>query len=1018
MATRSRALLTAALALTLSTGAGQGDDSDTRRVQAAQSFRAKGEPVLAAPDGTLFCEAEEFKVENTTGKQGDPAVQAPAGWHAGYWGQNYFAATFANTFLSRKAFLGAPEQCEDSTASITVTIPEAGRYLVLARYEAAYRFETQFRIKVVQGGKNRLDRLYGARKNIKIWAFGKKLTDEVEWDWGAVENVVWEGHEAYAELTAGPATIILSAGKQPEPGAKRNVDLVMLTRDEKQVIERIAKEGYLPLDGWLTQAGDVWMRIANSGGAAVKVQSLAFSGGPMQQHSPYWVHMRNWKPISVSVEPGQTSDWIEVGGTMDSLNDGQWGFQSGGPCKIEFGVRDASGKIESLRTFDCNGSLPLIAFADVRYLRTIQTPDEAIKELMDYLAIQPRHGKTVEKTAIYAFSALSPEFCALFSIKNNSSGNAGGKGRFAYVDLRSKSVAQLEEACLKMSEVERKDIFVVSLGDEIALPKPGSGGTEFAAYLKSQGIKAADVVPGAGGDWEKVVFSNDPELKTSNPALHYWTQRYLHHFGIQAQKAMTDTLRKHLPNAHIGANFSPHHGGGEYTQLGAVFSWINCFRQDGMTLPWAEDYIWQVPVGSPQMNAINLDMFRAGNRGKPERRIMYYVMPHYPGNTPAMWRRLFHNAVGHGATILNLFEFNPVWIAYSENHVTSKDMYATVYRTFREFGLYEDIVQAGQVRPAKTALWFSETGDIWSNNRPSFGAAKRGLYTAILGQQLPLDFVVDADAADGTLKKYEVLYLTDNNVTRESSRKIADWVRAGGSLFATAGAGMLDEYNQTNTVLRELLGVEQTGFEMPSDAQVSFIKQDLKFVRPLEKVTIDDPASEFPVFGVVSRVKAAEGASVTGRFGDGSPAVVANKVGKGRTLYCGFLPSLSYFKPAIPMRPLDRGSTDDAMSHLIPVDFDRNAGSLIGAAAASLQRPVVSSVPLVENSVIESKEGTAILVQNWSGKPAPGIEITVNIPVPSAKATLASGGKLAVQKKDGVTTFVFDLDVADVLILR
>jgi hypothetical protein len=42
----------------------------------------------------------------------------------------------------------------------------------------------------------------------------------------------------------------------------------------------------------------------------------------------------------------------------------------------------------------------------------------------------------------------------------------------------------------------------------------------------------------------------------------------------------------------------------------------------------------------------------------------------------------------------------------------------------------------------------------------------------------------------------------------------------------------------------------------------------------------------------------------------------------------------------------------------------------------------------------------------------------VNIPIPSAKATLASGGKLAVQKKDGVTTFVFDLDVADVLILR
>lgn len=1007
MLLENRRILTMMAALSMTAVSGWADDTDSLRVKAAQAFRAKGEPVLAAPDGTLFCEAEEFKIEKP----------ADGGWRAGYWGQNYYAATFANTFLSRKAFLGAPEQGEETVASINVTVPEAGRFLVLARYEAAYRFETQFKIRVEQAGKTKLDRLYGARSNIKIWAFGKKLVNEVEWDWGAVENVVWEGHDAYADLEAGPARIVLTAARQPEPAARRNVDLIMLTKDEKQVQERIAKEGYLPLDGWLTQAGDVWMKIANGGSAAVTVQSRSYSGGPMQQHSPYWVHQRNWKPVKVMVEPGQTTEWIEVGGTMDSLNDGQWGFQSGGPCRIEFGVRDAGGKMQSLRTFDCNGALPLIAFADVRYLRTIQTPDEAKKELMDSLSTQPRHGKAVEKTAIYAFSALSPEFCALFSIKNLSAGNASEKGRFAYVDLRSKSAAQLEGACLKMSEAERKDIFVVSLGDEIALPKPGSGGTGFATYLQSQGLKADEVVPGAGGDWEKVVFSDDPGLKTSNPALYYWTQRYRHHFGIQAQKTLTDTLRKHLPNAHIGANFSPHHGGGEYTQLGAVYSWVNCFRQDGMTLPWAEDYIWQVPVGSPQMNAINLDLFRAGIRGKTDRKIMYYVMPHFPGNTPAMWRRLFHNAVGHGATILNLFEFNPVWVAYTENHVTSKDMYATVLRTFREFGLYEDIVQAGRVRPAKAALWFSETGDIWSNNRPSFGAAKRGLYVAILGRQIPLDFVVDADAADGTLGQVEVLYLTDNNVTRASSATIAAWVRAGGSLFATAGAGMFDEYNQPNTVLRELLGVEQTGFEMPADAQVSFIKQDLKFVKALGQVTLDGQEAAFPVFGVVSRTKAAEGTQVTGRFADGAPAVVVNQPGKGRTLYCGFLPSLSYFNPAIPMRPLDRGSTDDAMAHFIPMDFDARAGALIDSSAAGLKRPVESSVPLVECSIIESKIGTAVLVQNWSGKPAPGIRITMHIPVPP-KAELSSGGKVAVEKADGAVTFVFDLDVADVLILR
>ena len=51
----------------------------------------------------------------------------------------------------------------------------------------------------------------------------------------------------------------------------------------------------------------------------------------------------------------------------------------------------------------------------------------------------------------------------------------------------------------------------------------------------------------------------------------------------------------------IGANFSPHHGGSAHTYLGEVFQWVSCFREDGMTLPWAEDYIFQIPVGSQQM---------------------------------------------------------------------------------------------------------------------------------------------------------------------------------------------------------------------------------------------------------------------------------------------------------------------------------------------------------------------------------------------------------------------------------
>ena len=183
-------------------------------------------PVIAQPDGNLLVEAEEFT----------PANEA---WAAKPWGENYYAATFANSFLSRKAYLGADEQAEGA-ATIRVRVPKAGRYLVLVRYEAAYRFETQFRVRVEQNGKAPLDRLYGARKNLKIWAFSQKLKTEHAWRWGDSENIVWEGHNAYANLQPGSATITRTTGKQPAPAAKRNIDCLLLTTDEAQVKMRPA----------------------------------------------------------------------------------------------------------------------------------------------------------------------------------------------------------------------------------------------------------------------------------------------------------------------------------------------------------------------------------------------------------------------------------------------------------------------------------------------------------------------------------------------------------------------------------------------------------------------------------------------------------------------------------------------------------------------------------------------------------------------------------------------------------
>jgi hypothetical protein len=409
------------------------------------------------------------------------------------------------------------------------------------------------------------------------------------------------------------------------------------------------------------------------------------------------------------------------------------------------------------------------------------------------------------------------------------------------------------------------------------------------------------------------------------------------------------------------------------------------------------------------MNFIGLDEFRAGIRGKPDAKIHMYVMPHYPGNTPASWRRQFYGAMAHGAKIFNLFEFRPVEAAYTENHVTGDAMYDAVRRAIHELGTFEDLVQDGTVREGVAGLWFSETGDIWDDSRPPFAAGKRTLYCAIRHQQLPLDVIVEPDALDGTLKHYRVLYLADQHVSRAASEAIAEWVRAGGRLFATAGAGMLDELNQPNTVLRELLGVDQVSLDEPKKP-IEFEKQDLPFAQPIAS------ASGVPVFEVRSRIGARAGDTIKSTFADdGSPAVTVKKVGSGMATYCAYLPGLSYFKPAIPLRPVDRGSTDDSMAHFIPTKFGARVAQLIGSAAGNVARPVVCSEPLVETTVIDSPHGVLIPLNNWSAGPVKQLRVTLDFAPPAgAKPRLGSGGKV-IAGPDG-RSFTFDLDVADALV--
>jgi hypothetical protein len=1018
------------IALTAGLGGAAAGDWEPDAAAGAQAYGRANPVVMPQPDGTVICEAEEFQVESP-------------GWEAKNWTTNYYAKTFGNSFLSRKAYLGAPEQCDESVATREVQVPKAGRYLALVRYEAQPLFETQFRLVIEQGGKVVLDRLYAAQPAGGVSGEGY----DVHMDLQRGEGILWEGQDVYVDLQPGRIKLTLIAGRQvfdPEAqtrreglAARRNVDCIMLTTDEAQIKDRMEREMY-KLSGMLTQAGDLYLKLHNLPDGS----KMTLNVPPGVEHSPYWVHIRNWKPRTLAADPGQSTDWVEVGSLLDSLNDGQWRLtaqpvEDSGALhyKLEFGVKSADGTVESIRMFESGSEGIELAYdANTRYTKRIRPINDVLYDLVDYLKKHPVRGRRPTRSLVVCvtfppkpddpkYMAARAEFIRMIGISVVAHGEPEPVVESAiptgYIDLRGSTPEQLEKYCSELQAQGRADqIAIVSLGDELGLQvPPADDNAGFRKWLQGKGLEPSDVDPAAGASWDKVLYSPGDETASVNPSLFYYSHLYRHDYGIQAQKALTDVLRRCLPNAGIGYNYPEEDRGNE--DVGETHMWVRMFREDGMTMPWGADFVYGRAEGSQQMSFIRVDLFRAGLKGKPDGKIHSYIMPHWPGNTPTSWRRQFYGDIAHGTKVVNLFGFMPVQAAYTENYVNSPEMYQGVRTSLYETGLFEDIMQDGVIDPGLAAFWFSDTGDIWRDRSKPFVPDRRTLYVAILHQQLPLDFVIEEDALAGDLSQYKVLYLTDSHVSRAASQAIADWVARGGRLFATAGAGMFDEFNRPNEILRELLGVEETGSVGPLKA-INNCKEALPFEKPLETVTWQGPTGPgtMLVIGALSRIEA-RGAEVQGTFSDGSPAVTMKRTGEGSATYCAFLPGLSYFKPAMELRPKERGtSRDDSMGHYVPTKFSRAAGELIGSPATDVERPVLCSAPRVDTRIIRAKEGVLIPLVNWSGAPIKGLTVTVSAEVPTADATLASGKPVRAETGDGKCVFTFDLDVADALILR
>ncbi|MCE9590768.1 MAG: hypothetical protein K8S99_09620 [Planctomycetes bacterium] len=1026
----------------------------------------------------LIAEAEDFALKTPpTG----------AGWRVMPYRENYFASTFAITFLSRMACLSAPEQVppgQQVVAEQTVNIPADGSYFVMARYEQPFNFSVEFTVEVLQDGKTIYSKPYGRLQDDKVWPLNGHVRKPMErFFWGGTDNIVWQYSDA-APLKAGKATIRLIAAAQMDGGkprlnaAKRNVDVVCLTNDTAGMAAQKGSR-YLEFDGWLTQEGDLFARVTNR-----DAKPVAVTLGPdnLGQHSPYYIHVRDWTPVKILrtgyaapdvnyqlagphseavapdkltprldatlftktpedqlLAPGQQSGWAPIGGMIDALHNSDWSLTPPAKISIEFGTPDGHGGVTPIKKLDIDGpttfEMPGVVAPNATLSKqlesrgrpsVIRTRDEALAWLLGEVKKFPSVGTTPERFYIYNIGGFGgtpsyPDGIELMKALGDNTATFDGK-RGLVAHWRDTSIAFIDAKVKALGKGDAdagwKSLYIVSYGDETHLPSFKPSEQEFADFLKARNVKT-------DGPAKYTEDRKDP--------LFYYSQLCAKEKGGHAYAEATAYYLKH--GVYAGANYSPHSN-----YMVTEMDYIRTFKIGAMSMPWAEDYVWQIPEFSVQATGYLTAAFRAGAKYH-DNPIHMYVMPHSPGNTPRDFRLSFYQAVGNGAKMINYFCASPLVVGGTENYVATDDlpMWRAIHDATHEAGAFEDYVMDGHVRHAKVGLLLSSVEDVLSGSDNTVFAMqnneRKAAYYALRHAQVPVDFLSEDDVIDGLAKDYKVIYVTQTWLHSRVIAALNKWVKNGGTLVSFAGGGFRDEFDKPNPDTAKLYGVKSEKVDEDPDLVKKYLldgfkpflsKQDLPLYTPIDTVdwTGDGSNKKIEVIVWRQRLTAGDG-RVLAKFSDGSTAAVETKHGKGRAVLIGFLPGQAYLKSGLPVRPADRGGSDDAFTHFLPTAMDVDLRRLIvdQFLPKDFQRPVECSETLVESTCIDTPAlngkpaRTAVTLMNFTGKPIATLTVKINGVDKATSVRSMAHGELKPEYKDGAMTVTLPIDTADMVLI-
>lgn len=966
-------------------------------------------PAWAGPAATrtgaahnLFFEAENFKVE------GD-------GWQARELGVQTRQASRA------KALSGANGNV-DSTALQEIEIPHAGTWRIWARYMIHSLYRGPFEVDVLSG-----DRVVATQAFDVAYKPGTP-------DWG----YEWDSFDA--PLSAGTYTLRLRKFQQQNAaGYARNVDAFLITDDLKQ------KPDHLPF------GPQTWMKVTLGDGYDKPVQIHIFAD---HYRAPWYGHYALTKgTFEAAIEPsrpelklsnGESTGWLNITATVYQDSGARltvypahtyWERSRRFKAAIEFAPRPSDDAV--VRKFEVNQEPSTIHIVlppnlegrdNIANLRTDADYAREYGALADSYK-WPKIGKAPQRFPFFVTAQMDPEAvdkqvlerelktlsyfgfngagalaAPRYGYNHGSIGGAGWhlKGSYSAPDLdklekeAAQSYSSLTAAGLKPEQIKFAMAMDEPMGEAASvLAADPASIAGFRDWLKSRKLTPSDLL---ANSWDEV----KPVLETEAerfPALHYYTQQFrtvaLGKFLEIQRQLLKKQWKADFP---VVANFSD---GAVYFAnfYGQGVDYFTLLHETGQNAIWSED--WSNQASTYQHASYNVELMRAAARKNGQ--VLGHYLIAYAGRSGYDIRLKAISEAARGVKMFESFAYGPVWATH-ENSPWQKSphIWGDHAAAVREIGAVEEFLLPARPQPAQVALLYSSASDIWSlghNLAPGF--ERMNTWLALAHAQIPVDVVHESEVAGGLLNTYKVCYLSGPNLTRAAALKLRDWVKAGGTLVLTAGAGQRDEFNRNLDVLDTMLPYRRA----PLQTLEAFNSAGL-FLTSLQpqgtalagKARMDVLSIKQNFEGITPR----NGQSIEATFADGSPATVRSAVGKGWIVSHGYLPSLDYMRRAL----LAKGNVEARRQQLksesgvpspedvVPLKIAEKSYNpwqypaevrefvLKPVRQAKIAAPITCSVPMVDAVYMTSEKGLVIPLANYTLQPIKNMTLDIAIEKP------------------------------------